>query len=121
MDGETPARPGETASRGQVLVLDGARAGTVEGIRRLAYDGTELPVDADELVHAEITTRDIDRGTAPHFLLKEITEAPASFRKTLRGHIREIDGVLTADLGEQTLPPALRAKLANGADRSGWS
>ena len=45
MDGETPANPeNPTASRGQVLVLDGARAGTVEGIGRVAYDGTELPV-----------------------------------------------------------------------------
>ena len=28
---------------------------------------------------AEVTTRDIDRGDAPHFLLKEITESPESF------------------------------------------
>ena len=50
MDGETPARPGEDTSRGQVLVLDGARAGTLAGIRRIGYDGTELPVGDDDLV-----------------------------------------------------------------------
>ena len=62
----------------------------------------------DDLVHAEITTRDIDRGDAPHFLLKEITEAPTSFAKTLRGRIREDDdGVLHAHVGEAAIPPAL--------------
>jgi glucosamine--fructose-6-phosphate aminotransferase (isomerizing) len=115
MDGETPARPGEAASRGQVFVLDGVRAGTLEGIRRLAYDGTEIPLDSSEIVHAEITTRDIDRGAAPHFLLKEIVEAPTSFRKTLRGHIHDDGGLLRADLGDATMPAELRAKLASGA------
>ena len=65
MDGETPARPGEDTSRGQVLVLDGARAGTLEGIRRIGYDGTELPVHHDDFVQTDITTRDIDRGRVP--------------------------------------------------------
>ena len=46
-----------------------------------------------ELAAAQITTRDIDRGDAPHFLLKEISEAPASFRKTLRGKLVDRDGV----------------------------
>ncbi len=117
MDGETPARPGEDASRGQVLVLDGARAGTIEGIKRIAYDGTELPVDHDDFVQTDITTRDIDRGTAPHFLLKEITESPISFRKTLRGRIHDDGGVLSANVGEATLPASLVAKLASGAIR----
>ena len=47
-----------------------------------------------EVVTAEVTTRDINRGDAPHFLLKEISEAPASFAKTLRGKIVDHDGVL---------------------------
>ena len=38
---------------------------------------------------AEVTTRDIDRGDSPHFLLKEITESPDSLAKTLRGKIVE--------------------------------
>ena len=72
----------------------------------------------DDLVHAEITTRDIDRGTAPHFLLKEITEAPTSFAKTLRGRIREDDaGMLHAHVGEAAIPPALAEKLSTGAIR----
>jgi glutamine---fructose-6-phosphate transaminase (isomerizing) len=115
MDGETPANPeNPTASRGQVLVLDGARAGTLEGIRRIAYDGTELPVTQADVEQAEITTRDIDRGEFPHFLLKEMTEAPGSFRKTLRGRLAERDGRATVDLGPETLPDDLRKALRDG-------
>jgi glutamine---fructose-6-phosphate transaminase (isomerizing) len=119
LDGETPAQPGVESSRGQIVVLDASVAGTLSGIRRLAYDGTELPVDEDEITTAEITTRDIDRGEYPHFLLKEITEAPRSFAKTLRGRIRRHeDGLLHAVLGERVLPADLSEKLATGAIRS---
>ena len=115
MDGETPANPeNPTASRGQIVILDGSRAGTLEGIDRHAYDGTWLPVAEADLATAQITTRDIDRGTFPHFLLKEITEAPASFRKTLRGKLRDEDGTLSVELGPDTLPDDLRADLARG-------
>ena len=69
MDGETPANADNpTASRGQLLALDGARAGTLEGIERLGYDGTVLPVTDDDVVVAQITTRDIDRGNYRHYL-----------------------------------------------------
>ncbi|MDQ1426126.1 MAG: hypothetical protein QOD72_3624, partial [Acidimicrobiaceae bacterium] len=118
LDGETPAQPGIEASRGQIVVLDAAVAGTLSGIHRFAYDGTELPVDEGEISTAEITTRDIDRGDYPHFLLKEISEAPVSFAKTLRGRIRPAeDGLLHAVLGERTLPSALVEKLVTGAIR----
>ncbi len=118
MDGETPADPERAAAtRGQVVVLDAAAAGTLDGVRRFAFDGTPLPVVAGELHHAEITTRDIDRGAFPHFLLKEISEAPASFRKTLRGKVVERDGRLTVALGADTLPDALRARLRAGTIR----
>ena len=84
---------------------------------RLAYDGTPLPVRHDEVVQAEVTTRDIDRGDAPHFLLKEIREAPLSFAKTLRGHIVEQDGHLRVALGDQVLPPSVRSRLESGTIR----
>jgi glutamine---fructose-6-phosphate transaminase (isomerizing) len=115
LDGETPAdADNPTASRGQIVVLDGTRAGTVDGIERQAYDGTPLPVSADELVEAQITTRDIDRGDHPHYLLKEINESPASFRKTLRGKLVEHDGTLEIVLGPETLPDDVRARLRTG-------
>jgi glutamine---fructose-6-phosphate transaminase (isomerizing) len=119
MDGETPAdpqRPG--ATRGQIVTVDAEAAGELGGIRRFAYDGTELPVSADELQHAEITTRDIDRGTSPHYLLKEISESPSSFRKTLRGRIAAgPDGLLAVDLGPESLPDDVRARLRDGSLR----
>lgn len=115
MDGETPANPeNPTASRGQIVQLDGAAAGSLQGIKRWSYDGTELSVSEDELARAEITTRDIDRGSFPHFLLKEITDAPGSFRKTLRGKLVERDGALAVELGELTLPESIRADIAAG-------
>jgi glucosamine--fructose-6-phosphate aminotransferase (isomerizing) len=112
MDGESPSPSG---SRGQVFVLDGAHAGELEGIRRMAYDGAELPVSADEVATAQVTTRDIDRGESPHYLLKEIGEAPASFRKTVRGKIVELDGLRRASVGARALPPEIRARLAAGS------
>jgi glutamine---fructose-6-phosphate transaminase (isomerizing) len=115
MDGETPPDGGGPA--GQVLVLDAGGAGTVEGIERLSYGGAVLPVTPDEVRRAEITTRDIDRGGFAHFLLKEVTEAPSSFRKTLRGKIAGEGGDLRVVLGDDTLPPALRAGLRDGAIR----
>jgi len=86
----------------------------LDGIRRFSYRGIELPPREDELLRAEITTRDIDRGSNPHYLLKEISEAPASLRKTLRGRIREADGRLAVALGAETLPPGLRQRVADG-------
>jgi glucosamine--fructose-6-phosphate aminotransferase (isomerizing) len=112
LDGETPANPDNpTASRGQVVLLDAERAGEIEGVARIAYDGTVLPVDAGELQRAHITTRDIDRGDFPHYLLKEMTESPASFRKTLRGKLVERDGALAVSLGPAAIPDAVRAGL----------
>jgi glucosamine--fructose-6-phosphate aminotransferase (isomerizing) len=116
LDGETPADASNpSASRGQVVELDADLAGRPEGIRRLSYDGTELPLDPAELIAPEVTTRDIDRGTYQHFLLKEIEEAPGSFRKTLRGKIARDGEELHASLGPETLPHAVREGLRSGA------
>ncbi|MEM7340999.1 MAG: SIS domain-containing protein [Actinomycetota bacterium] len=114
MDGETPADPDNpTASQGQILRLNGGLAGDLAGVTRVAYDGTPLPIDAGEWKAPTITTRDIDRGDAPHFLLKEISESPLSFRKTLRGRLVEKDGRLQVNLPEETLPVGLRARLGD--------
>ena len=89
----TSASTASTAARS--WSLDATRAGTLDGIRRVALRRhRRCPVDAGDVVTAEVTTRDIDRGDVPHFLLKEITESPDSFAKTLRGKIVERDGLL---------------------------
>src|SRR2546423_2764331 len=82
MDGE--------ATGGQIVILHRDDAGSPAGRDSLAYDGSTLPVADDEIAVAEITTRDVDRAGYPHFLLKEVSEAPESFRKTLRGKVTDI-------------------------------
>ncbi|MEO7442410.1 MAG: SIS domain-containing protein, partial [Acidimicrobiales bacterium] len=114
MDGEGTRDGGQP---GQMVVLDAAHAGELAGIGRRGYDGRPLPVDAAEVQTAEITTRDIDRGGRSHYLLKEIGEAPSSFRKTLRGKLVEADGLLGVTLGDDALPPAVRRRLADGSIR----
>ncbi len=115
MDGETPANPASPdTSRGQILVLQRTHAGEVAGITRLGYDGTRLPLRDADVQRAKITTRDIDRGSYPHFLLKEITEAPRSFHKTLRAKITEVRGKLRAQLDDTALPRAVRERLRAG-------
>nr|MDQ2725761.1 SIS domain-containing protein [Actinomycetota bacterium] len=107
MDGETTG--------GQYAVLDRAGAGTLEGIALARYDRAPIRLGEGDVRVAEVTTRDIDRGGFPHFLLKEIFEAPRSFRKTLRGRIVEADdGTLIARLGADTLPPALLDAWSSG-------
>ena len=120
LDGETMVDPGNPASQGQVVVLDRRRAGTLAGVRRLSYDGRELPVDEGDLQVPQITTRDVDRGDAPHYLLKEITEAPASFRKTLRGQDRRARRAArraapAGDVARRACVDALRVGRRSGA------
>lgn len=114
MDGEALSDANNPSSRGQVIVLDGNLAGTVDGMSMLAYDGTDLGLNESHVAIAEVTTRDIDRGEHKHFLAKEIGEAPASFRKTLRGKIGERDGNLFASLDTSVVPQRVIDALAAG-------
>ena len=116
MDGETPGNPDNpNASRGQIIELDSENAGTAAGMLRRAYDGTDLEVTDDAVFTAEITTRDIDRGDSPHYLLKELGEAPESFGKTLRGKI--VDGVDGPEVsfGPEIVPSKVRQGLRDGS------
>ena len=99
---------------GQVVELDAAAAGTIDGIRRRGYDGSEQPVSESDVATAEVTTRDIDRGDSPHFLLKEISESPDSLAKTLRGKLVERDGRVRAAVGARALPRRSPRRLAAG-------
>ncbi|ODT72855.1 hypothetical protein ABS71_07555 [bacterium SCN 62-11] len=85
IDGTTERVPGKADSAGQVVVLESNGAGNLEAVELWSFDGERLPCDKVKLHQAEITTRDINRGSFSHYLLKEINEAPESIRKTLRG------------------------------------
>ena len=113
LDGETPVHPDQPSSRGQVMRLSASGAGSLAGISMYAYDGTEIALTPSDVQIAEVTTRDIDRGDSPHFLLKEISEAPRSFRKTIRGRTSLVDGKLVPDLDNFTLPATIIERLAN--------
>ena len=116
MDGEAVGNvDNPSASRGQIVELDAGRAGLIEGIDRHSYDGTRLPVASTEISTASITTRDIDRGDHRHYLLKEIGEAPASFRKTLRGRIVDAPEGPGLWIGPETLPETVRSGLRDGS------
>lgn len=113
LDGETPIHPDQPSSRGQVMRLSTSGAGSLAGISMYAYDGTEIALSPSDIQIAEVTTRDIDRGDSPHFLLKEIGEAPRSFRKTIRGRTSLVDGKLVPDLDDFTLPASIIERLSN--------
>ena len=75
-------RPGVRARRCAVPASSPASAGW-------PTTAPSCPLTDGDVATAQVTTRDIDRGDSPHYLLKEISEAPASFRKTIRGKIVE--------------------------------
>ncbi|MBU6241383.1 MAG: SIS domain-containing protein [Acidobacteria bacterium] len=114
---ETTALIRMDGERGEIIELRSTDAGSTDGMQRFLYDGSESRLSADDIKSAGVTTRDIDRGESPHFLLKEILEAPESFRKTIRGRIRERDGLCVADLDNDVFPDFLRRELADGRIR----
>ena len=119
MDGESTGNADNpSAGRGQIVEVDANHAGRLEGVARWAYDGTSLRVSQNEVLTASITTRDIDRGDYPHFLLKEVGQAPASFRKTLRGRIIDAADGPRISLGRESLPDAVRSGLRSGSLRT---
>ena len=115
LDGETPADPANPAgTQGQIVRLRADRAGDPAGVERRAYDGRVLAVRSEEWSTPSVTTRDIDRGDHPHFLLKEVSESPLSFRKTLRGKLVDSGDALAVRLPDEAMPASLAARLASG-------
>ncbi|MEZ6187044.1 MAG: SIS domain-containing protein [Planctomycetota bacterium] len=95
--------------RGEAITL-GSRGGA-EAIERFCFDDGALhPVKPEELKRAPIATRDIDRAGFPHYLLKEISEAPRSIERTLRGKF-QLDPQPRFLFGDEVIPPALRVAL----------
>lgn len=120
MDGTKELVAGRPESAGQVMVLDSTKKG-LDGIEVYSFDGKRLDNSDLKIQHAEITTRDINRGDFSHFLLKEISEAPESIRKTVRGKFflaRPEDGYsVRMNLDEKVIPAAALEKLKNGTLR----
>ncbi len=121
MDGEKERVEGDAGTRGQLFVLDDSGAADLAGIEACYYDGHRLELAREDIQRAEITSRDIDRAGFPHYLIKEILDAPSSVRKTLRGKYR-IEGKgsgarVNFNLGDEVIPAATRAAIAGGKIR----
>ena len=77
------------------------------GIRlQLVKGGSHDEIPEERVQRAEITTRDINRGEYPRFLLKEISESVETVRKTIRGKYEIGDrGDIVFALGSEVLDP----------------
>lgn len=112
VDGETPSDPSQpVTSRGQIFSVNRDLAGTLEGLTRISYDGTELPLSGEDVIASEVTTRDIDRGHFEHYLWKEINEAPKSFEATTAGKFVLNNGKWSPNILEDIFPSNLHSKL----------
>jgi glucosamine--fructose-6-phosphate aminotransferase (isomerizing) len=118
MDGERQRIAGNPASQGQIFILSNDRGAGIAGIEAISYDGYPLKIADAELQSAEITTRDIDRGLHRHYLIKEISDSPSSFRKTLLGKYRISGTAVAFNLGPEVVPEKTRRDLEAGKIRN---
>lgn len=97
-------------SAGEIVVLN-EQDQDIECV--MGFDGQLRESWQERMKSVAITTRDINRASFEHYLLKEINESTRSVKKTLRGRLS-----LNADqsqaqlfLPEDSLPQALRRRL----------
>jgi glutamine---fructose-6-phosphate transaminase (isomerizing) len=101
---------------GQIFAIDQYGGRGLQGMTACSYAGEDIQLTDASLQTAEITTRDIDRSSYPHYFLKEISESALSIKRTLRGKYRiSADDQVALNLGEDIVPAAVRAGLKNGA------
>ena len=102
----------KSGEKGQVIRLDMNLAGTLEGLVRKTFASDTSKVCEKDLSQTEISTRDIDRGSYKHYLLKEIEESPSSVRSTLRGRlVKKENGEFDVRIGIETLSDQLKLDL----------
>ncbi len=118
MDGESARIEGDPSSSGQIFILSNDKGPGLNGIEAMYYDGHPIILGKGNIKKAEITTRDIDRGMHPHFLIKEITDSPSSVRKTLRGKYKISGGIVNFNLGEEVVSEKLKQDLLDGRIRN---
>ena len=114
LDGEKTILGKQGQTRGQIFILDQRGSGGLEGIQAQYYDGTPFELKETDIKFTEITSRDIDRQSFPHYFLKEISESPDSVEKTLqnRWKIKEDDSSrYEIVLDKSAIPPSLQEAL----------
>ncbi|MBU4345115.1 MAG: SIS domain-containing protein [Proteobacteria bacterium] len=120
MNGEKEIDSVNGKTNGQIVILDQASAGGLDGIRAMFYDGTRVVLKEKDIKQSDITSRDIDRQGFPHYFLKEIMESPDSVEKTLqnRWKIKDRDGGrYEIVLEENVLPQFIQKALVNNKIR----
>jgi glucosamine--fructose-6-phosphate aminotransferase (isomerizing) len=117
LDGEKVVEGKSGPTQGQIFILDSCADGGLNGIRAMYYDGTPITFSEEHIRRTDITTRDIDRQTYPHFFLKEISESPRSVEQTIQGRvaIATKDGTPCAQvlLDDSVIPARLEAAFAD--------
>ena len=114
LDGETIVAGRQGATQGQIFELNQQSPGGLSGISAMYYDGTPLELNANDIKHTEITSRDIDRQDYPHYFLKEISESPDSIEKTLQNRwqiSKNGNRQLSIVLDDSVIPRSLRDAL----------
>ena len=116
IDGEKEVEGKSGKIQGQIFILNQESAGGLSGIKAMFYDQTPFELVEKDIKHTEITSRDIDRQSFPHYFLKEISESPLSVEKTLlnRWKIREEENqryIITLD--EKEFPETVQKALLN--------
>ncbi|MFW6297709.1 MAG: SIS domain-containing protein [Desulfosalsimonas sp.] len=92
MDGESAGKDADgRAVTGQICVVDQNSSGGLSGISAMFYDGTPIVLTENDIRQTSLTSRDIDRQEFDHYFLKEISESPASVRRTLENRWKLID------------------------------
>jgi glucosamine--fructose-6-phosphate aminotransferase (isomerizing) len=102
--------------KGQIVVLDQAGAGGIEGVRSFYYDNQPITLTREDILTSQITSRDIDRQGYTHYFLKEISEAPLSVEKTLENKFKQNpgSGLFNVNLNRTIIPTSLEEDLRSG-------
>ncbi|MFW5975236.1 MAG: SIS domain-containing protein [Desulfosalsimonas sp.] len=121
MDGES-ARKHEDGRivTGQICVVDQDSSGGLSGIRGMFYDGTPIEFTESDIKQTSLTSRDIDRQDFDHYFLKEISESPASVRRTLENRWKLIDTDgrrYEIRLDDTNVPEKLLEQISSGGIR----
>lgn len=96
---------------GEIVVLDNGVAPEI-----VSFSGRALEDLTPRRLHAKITTRDINKAEFEHYLLKEISEASRSVRKTLRGRLiaSSSDAAPSLKLDQTVLPVSIAETIESG-------
>ncbi len=99
--------------KGQIVVLDQNCSGSTEGITSFYYDNTPISISQEDILESGITSRDIDRQNFPHYFLKEISESPVSFERTIEEKFQTDPetGLSRTILNELEMPPSIKSAL----------